>query len=52
MDKKTLPVTNVDLRAVHFLEDGKNGWIVGNQGAVFYTNDAGDTWKQQDSGTG
>ena len=33
---KDLAVTNVDLRAVHFLEDGKNGWIVGNQERFLY----------------
>lgn len=28
-----------------------NGWIVGDKGTIFYTDDGGENWSQQNSGT-
>jgi len=31
--------------------DGTNGWVVGDSGKIYFTNDAGDSWAPQASGT-
>jgi len=38
----------VNLRGVHFV-DARKGWIVGDQGKIFATTDAGKTWTAQPS---
>ncbi|MDQ3253536.1 MAG: hypothetical protein M3R15_06465 [Acidobacteriota bacterium] len=43
-----------DLRnvaGVHFIAGGNTGWAVGDGGTIFKTTDAGDTWREQPSGT-
>jgi photosystem II stability/assembly factor-like uncharacterized protein len=40
-----------DLYSIRFAPDGKSGWIVGEEGTVLHTDDGGETWSRQDSGT-
>ena len=40
-----------DLRAVQFLEDGRRGWAVGEDGTILATADGGQSWQRQASGT-
>jgi photosystem II stability/assembly factor-like uncharacterized protein len=40
-----VPVSS-DLAAVFFV-DARNGWVVGHDGVVLHTEDAGDTWQLQ-----
>ncbi|HEX6898904.1 MAG TPA: YCF48-related protein [Thermoanaerobaculia bacterium] len=40
-----------DLYSVHFLDD-RNGWVAGDNGALFSTRDSGQTWTQRDAGVG
>ena len=40
-----------NLNSVHFV-DTQTGWAVGDDGAIFHTADAGETWQPQNSGTG
>ena len=35
-----------------YFSDQNNGWVVGQSGKILYTNDGGNNWKFQDSGTG
>ncbi|WP_051906788.1 YCF48-related protein [Methylomarinum vadi] len=39
-----------DLRAVIFLDD-RHGWIVGDRGTILATEDGGNSWRTQTSGT-
>lgn len=39
-----------DLRAVFFLDDS-HGWIVGDRGTILATEDGGNSWQTQTSGT-
>lgn len=43
------PTSNT-LLAVKFVTP-KKGWIVGEKGTILYTEDGGDTWEAQESGT-
>jgi photosystem II stability/assembly factor-like uncharacterized protein len=43
-------VGGASLRTVFFL-NANQGWIGGTDGAVFYTENGGATWKQEDPGT-
>jgi photosystem II stability/assembly factor-like uncharacterized protein len=38
------------LEAVFFV-DTQNGWVAGEDGAIFHTIDGGQSWQRQDSGT-
>lgn len=40
-----------DLYSIRFAPDGKSGWIVGEEGTVLHSDDGGQTWTRQDSGT-
>jgi photosystem II stability/assembly factor-like uncharacterized protein len=40
-----------DLYAIRFGPSGKAGWIVGEDGIIMHTEDGGDTWSKQGSGT-
>ncbi|MBF6559076.1 MAG: hypothetical protein IVW56_02210 [Candidatus Binataceae bacterium] len=40
-----------DLYSIRFGPGGKSGWIVGEDGLVLRTDDGGDTWTVQESGT-
>lgn len=40
-----------DLYSIRFAPDGKSGWIVGEEGTALHTDDGGETWSRQDSGT-
>ncbi len=42
--------TSNNLYAVKFVTP-KKGWIAGEQGTILYTEDGGDTWEHQESGT-
>ncbi len=42
--------TSVNLFDVKFVAPTK-GWIVGKYGSIFFTEDGGDTWEAQESGT-
>lgn len=42
-------VADLDLNGVHFV-NSKQGWVVGTQGGIFRTEDAGRTWAKQRSG--
>ena len=35
---------------LHFV-DAKHGWIVGEKGMIIHTNDGGQTWERQETGT-
>ena len=42
------------LNAIHFLDAGNGdlrGWVVGNGGTILATDDGGETWRPQTSGT-
>ncbi len=39
------------LRAVHFVDKGKEGWAVGDEGVILHTIDGGRTWERQEAGT-
>lgn len=43
--------TSRNLNAVFFLADGRSGWAVGSSGAIVHTDDAGDDWNVQQSGS-
>src|SRR5262249_44620506 len=45
---RLLRVTDTDFSAVHFV-NGNTGWIVGANGAIFFTVDAGENWTKQNS---
>jgi len=36
---------------LHFSADGRLGWVVGDDGAIFASQDGGETWRKQASGT-
>jgi photosystem II stability/assembly factor-like uncharacterized protein len=40
-----------DLYSIRFTPDGKDGWIVGEEGTALHTTDGGQTWTKQDTGT-
>jgi len=40
-----------DLYSIRFAPDGKSGWIAGEDGLILKTNDGGESWMAQDSGT-
>jgi photosystem II stability/assembly factor-like uncharacterized protein/subtilisin-like proprotein convertase family protein len=40
-----------NLNCVYMSAVSGRGWIVGNNGAIFFTNDYGETWLKQNSGT-
>jgi photosystem II stability/assembly factor-like uncharacterized protein len=40
-----------DLYSIRFTPDGKEGWIVGEEGTILHTADGGQTWTRQDSGS-
>jgi photosystem II stability/assembly factor-like uncharacterized protein len=42
--------TSNNLQSVKFVTP-KKGWIAGEQGTILYTEDGGDTWEYQESGT-
>ncbi len=44
------PFQDLDLYDVKFAPDGKNGWIIGEQGLIFHTGDGGADWEEQTSG--
>ena len=39
------------LRSVQFLGDGKRGWAVGESGTILATQNGGESWQSQTSGT-
>lgn len=39
------------LRAVQFMEDGQEGWAVGDEGVIWHTIDGGKSWDRQNSST-
>src|SRR5205823_14090830 len=39
------------LRAVQFVDNGKEGWAVGDEGVILHTIDGGQTWERQATGT-
>ncbi|HWY85135.1 MAG TPA: YCF48-related protein, partial [Gemmataceae bacterium] len=39
--------SDVTLRAVQFVDDGKEGWAVGDEGVILHTIDGGRTWELQ-----
>ena len=39
------------LNGVHFLDDGINGWIVGDNGRILFTESGGEVWGNQSSNT-
>lgn len=43
--------TSEHLYGIEFLHGGVTGWIVGENGVLLKTDDAGETWAQQDTGT-
>ena len=45
-----MPVLEPLLNDIFFVND-QTGWIVGEEGSIFYTRNAGKTWKQQKSGS-
>ncbi|MEW6096449.1 MAG: PQQ-binding-like beta-propeller repeat protein [bacterium] len=45
-----ISLANQTLRGVHFITP-TTGWIVGDNGVIFYTIDAGNTWLPQQSNT-
>lgn len=49
-DEVRSPTSNL-LNRVAFLEDGRTGWAVGFGGTILYTQDAGETWAAQPSGS-
>ncbi|HEY0511798.1 MAG TPA: P-loop NTPase fold protein [Thermoanaerobaculia bacterium] len=44
-------LANSDLYSVHFV-DAQNGWVGGDNGALFFTRNGGRTWTRQDAGVG
>src|SRR5438105_15702441 len=38
------------LRAVQFVDHGKEGWAVGDEGVILHTLDGGQTWERQATG--
>src|SRR5690349_1923837 len=54
----TLPANAADLRyyndaalhAVQFMDDGLEGWAVGDEGVIWHTIDGGTRWERQKSG--
>ncbi|MEW6413531.1 MAG: YCF48-related protein [Candidatus Zixiibacteriota bacterium] len=47
---KDIGLPNTYLQAIQFVDE-LTGWIVGQSGKVLYTEDAGQTWTEQNSGT-
>ncbi len=47
---KGASTVNSGIRDIYFV-DPDNGWIVGNSGDIFYSNNGGTTWQRQNSGT-
>jgi photosystem II stability/assembly factor-like uncharacterized protein len=41
----------VILTSVQFADDGRRGWGVGSRGSILATENAGETWQTQASGT-
>lgn len=46
-----LPSVDADLRSVAALADGKQGWAAGMHGTILTTQDGGQSWTSQPSGT-
>jgi photosystem II stability/assembly factor-like uncharacterized protein len=44
-------LANSDLYSVHFV-DARNGWVAGDNGALFNTRDSGRTWERKDARVG
>jgi photosystem II stability/assembly factor-like uncharacterized protein len=38
------------LHAIQFMDDGKEGWAVGDEGVIWHTIDGGEHWERQPSG--
>ena len=50
----TMPPVHVSfnyLQSVQFAADGKRGWAVGDRGAILFTQNDGETWQSETSGT-
>lgn len=45
------PPIRADLHGVAFLQDGRHGWAVGAASTVLSTDDGGQSWHEQHSGT-
>jgi photosystem II stability/assembly factor-like uncharacterized protein len=43
-------VDDATLHAVQFVDSGKEGWVVGDEGVILHTIDGGQTWERQASG--
>ena len=41
---------DVTMHAVHFVDQGKEGWAVGDEGVILHTLDGGQTWERQATG--
>src|SRR5436190_24044288 len=39
------------LHAVQFMDDGLEGWAVGDEGVIWHSTDGGKHWDRQPSGT-
>ena len=39
-----LPFTSAGLGSIVFSDDGRRGWVVGNNGTILRTEDGGETW--------
>src|SRR5579863_2811018 len=39
------------LRSVQFVDNGKEGWAVGDEGVILHSIDSGQTWERQATGT-
>jgi photosystem II stability/assembly factor-like uncharacterized protein len=44
-------IANSDLHGVHFVDD-RNGSVAGDNGALFFTTDGGETWSRGKAGAG
>ncbi len=42
--------TTTNFHALHIANDGRRGWIVGDNGTILFTSDGGQIWMSQDSG--
>lgn len=51
LEQNSVGINEACLRAVQFV-DADRGWAVGDQGVILATNDGGERWKLQSSGTG